>query len=326
MLISVVVPTMNKVALLRQTLAALLVQDPGQAVDWEIVVVNDGSSDGTAAFLETLPAGGSPSVQVVAPPRNVGRAAARNLGAKAARGQFLLFMDDDIVAPPGLIAAHLDLLDGRDDCGTIGPAVTDPGLIDAPHFHYLDTRGVARLPAGRAPGRFFVTQNAAVPRAAFLAVGGFDENFSAYGFEDMELAFRLEDEAGLHFEVLPAPVPRHVHHHTLAEYFAKKIECGQQSLPRLAALHPARLPEMSLHHVVGAPDTALPGGWSRLIRWVAGSPLGRRLPVWLGSWPTRSEYRPVWPWLYFRLMNLAVVSSFWRGLTEGRQVDCHNGR
>jgi len=315
MLMSVVIPTLNKVELLRQTLAALRGQDLGRPGAWEVVVVDDGSSDGTAAYLGAQSDWHSPELRVVRPPRNVGRAAARNLGAAVAGGDFLLFLDDDIVAPAGLLSAHLDLLTTRPDCGTIGYAVTAPDLIDAPHFFYIDTRGVARLSAGPAPARFFVTQNAAVPRAAFLAVGGFDEGFSGYGFEDMEVAFRLEDEVGLRFEALTEPVPRHVHHHSLAEYFGKKVECGQQSLRRLAEKHPGRLREMRLHHVVSVPGEEQAGGVSLALRIFADSFVGRRLPTWLAAWPTATGCRPRLPGVYFQLMNLAVLCAFRLGLT-----------
>ena len=321
--LSVVIPTMNKVALLRRTLAALREQGAGQPAAWEVVVVNDGSTDGTADFLAAQADWERPALRVVSPPANVGRARARNLGARAACGTYLLFLDDDIVAPPGLVRAHLEQLAAAAGTGTIGYAVTAPDLVDAPHFHYLDTRGVARLPAGPAPGRYFVTQNAAVPREAFLAVGGFDEDFAAYGFEDMEVAFRLEEQAGLRFVALPRPVPHHVHHHTSAEYFAKKVECGRYSLPHLARLHPDRIREMQLHHVVDVPGEAVgqPGVLTRAIRWLAATSLGRDLPRLLGLWPTGPERRPLVPALYGRLMDLAVLCAFRQGVVETAKRD-----
>lgn len=320
--LSVVIPTMDKVELLRRTLSALLSQDPGPGRPWEVVIVNDGSTDGTGAFLRDLVGSARLSgvaVRVVEPGRNVGRARARNLGARAAQGRWILFLDDDIVAPPGLLQAHLDLLEAHPGWGSIGHAVTAPEIIDAPHFHYLDTRGAARLGPGPAPGRYFVTQNAAVPRQAFLAVGGFDEDFSGYGFEDMEVAFRLEDQAGVRFLALPAPVPVHVHHHTLEQYLAKKRECGRQSLQHIAARHPRRIPEMHLQHVVDWAGQGGQGLLTRLIRALAVSPLGAALPRWLEGWPTGDGWRPRVPALYFRLMNLAVLFSFRQGLTEPRR-------
>lgn len=322
MILSVVIPTMNKVALLKRTLGALLEQDSGIEERWEIVVVDDGSTDETADYLKDLVAHHGtdrPALHVVAPGMNLGRARARNLGARNATGQWILFLDDDIVVPPGLPGAHLAALRAHPGCGTIGCAVTAPEVFDAPHFHYLDTRGVARLQAGPAPARYFVTQNAAVPRREFLSIGGFDEEFSAYGFEDMEVAFRLEDETGTRFRVLPGPVPLHVHHHTLAEYFEKKRECGRSSLVRLAEIHPARLGEMRLDLVIDAPG-GRPSARARLVRAFAGSPAGRRLPDWLERWPRTADHRPRWPAIYCQWMNLAVLCCFRQGVTESPRL------
>ncbi len=310
-ILSVVIPTMNKVDLLRKTLTALLAQDSGQRQPWEVVVVDDGSTDGTASFLEEMQAknqGSEPALKVVSPGVNQGRARARNLGAEVAAGRWLLFLDDDIVPPEGLVRAHLEVLEANPGCGTIGYAVTDPVLVDAPHFHYLDTRGVARLEPGPAPARFFVTQNAAVPRQAFLSVGGFDEEFSAYGFEDMEVAFRLEDEANLSFLALPWPIPRHVHHHTLEQYLGKKHECGRCSLRRIR--------EMRLHFVMDPVGEGRKTFLVRLFRVFAESGVGESFPRWMGRWPVKDNFSPYFPSLYFQLMNLAVLCCFRQGAKD----------
>jgi len=316
MRLSVVIPTHNKVELLRRTLDALAGQDLDPEVGWEVVVVNDGSSDGTATYLEERARAGDLPLVVVTPAANVGRARARNLGARKARGTWILFLDDDIVAPVGLVRAHLELLEAHPGSGTIGFAVTEPGLVDAPHFYYLDSRGVARLGPGAAPARFFVTQNAAVPREGFLAAGAFDEGFSSYGFEDMEVAFRLEEFGGVRFRALTAPVPIHVHHHTLGEYLDKKVECGRFSLPHLARIHPGRIREMNLHYVIDAPGQRSLNLFERLVRWVTGSALGRSLPGLMGAWPVGQGHRPLWPALYSRMMDLTILSCFRRGIQE----------
>ncbi len=316
MILSVVVPSMNKVDLLRQTIDALVKQEAGINRQWEVVVVNDGSTDGTADFLGTIDGTGeNPLLRVVSPPHNVGRAKARNLGAQAATGNYILFMDDDIVAPAGLVKAHLDLLESRPGNGTIGYAVTAPEVVDAPHFSYLDSRGVAKLSEAMAPGRFFVTQNAAISREAFLSIGGFDEDFSSYGFEDMEVAFRLEDNAGIQFLALKEPVPLHVHHHTLQEYLDKKVECGRHSLPHLARLHPRRIVEMKLHHVVDYEGQAHLGLLSRLIRMM--TPFRGILQGLLKVWPSNKSHDPLLPGVHHRLMDLTVLLSFRQGVMEG---------
>jgi glycosyltransferase involved in cell wall biosynthesis len=314
MMLSVVIPTRDKRPLLERTLAALRAQDLGDCA-WEIVVVDDGSTDDTAAALRRLAGLPGPLLRVVSPPRNVGRAAARNLGWQAATGQWVLFLDDDIVAPPGLLAAHLAMLAGDPRRGTIGPAVTDATIVDAPHFHYLDTRGVAKLAAGLAPARYFVTQNAAAPRAALAAVGGFDEGFAAYGFEDMDLGFRLEDW-GVQFHVLPRPVPHHIHHHTLAEYLQKKRICGQHSLREIARRHPDRLPQMRLDLVVDLPGGPAPTLTARLLRRFLDGPPGAAVVALAGSWPSGAGHRPLAPRLHARIMDLAVLRAYRLGLRD----------
>jgi len=252
---------------------------------------------------------------VVAPGRNVGRACARNLGWRRARGRWVLFLDDDILAPPGLLAAHLAELRTGPGVGTIGPAVTDPAIIDAPHFRYVDTRGVAKLPAGPAPGKYFVTQNAAVPRGALARIGGFDEDFAAYGFEDMDLGFRLED-VGIRFRVLPRPVPLHIHHHTLREYLEKKRTCARGSLQAVARRHPHRLAEMRLDLVIDPPG-GRPSGAARLARMLLDGTVGARILDLAARWPVTGAAAPRWPRLYARVMDAAILTCYRQGLKEG---------
>jgi GT2 family glycosyltransferase len=311
MILSVVIPSRNKSDLLARTLGNLRDQDAG-IEDWEIVVVDDGSTDDTPQVLSRL-AADEPRLRVVTPPANVGRAAARNLGWRTASGRWVLFLDDDILAPPGLLRAHLDLLASGPSVGTIGPTVTDPDIVDAPHFHYIDTRGVAKLPPGPAPGKYFVTQNAAVPRDALARIDGFDEDFSAYGFEDMDLGFRLED-AGVRFQVLPAPVPRHIHHHTLDEYLEKKRICGRSSLRQVARRHPHRLGEMRLDLVLDAPG-ASPSAGRQLLRAILRG-TGGEVASWAAHrWPRRGD-RALAPSAYHRCLDVAIMTAYARGLAE----------
>jgi len=310
---SVVVPTHGKRALLSRTLAALRAQTYPDA-RWNVVVVDDASPDDTAAWL----AGEAPRwggrLRVVSPARNVGRARARNLGAAAADGRWLLFLDDDVVAPPGLLAAHREKLGEEPRTGTIGRVVTDPALVDAPHFHYIDTRGVAKVRRDRVPGRYLVTQNTAVPRDAFQEAGGFDEEFLAYGFEDMDLGFRLED-LGVRFRPLQDPAPVHVHHHTLDQWLAKKRECGHGPLQRIAAVHPHRLAEMRLHWVLDPPGVR-PSPLRRLLRRSVRSLGAAMLAPLARRWPVDSDHRPRAAAAHARLLDLLILSSYCQGVAE----------
>jgi glycosyltransferase involved in cell wall biosynthesis len=286
-MLSVVVPTYRKADLLRRTLEALSEQQLPEAVEWEVVVVDDGSDDdgATAGVLGDLSAR-LPLVEAGSG-RNEGRARARNRGWRAARGRWVLFLDDDIVLRPGALAAHVEAQREREGVH-LGTVVTAPEIVDSTLFAYLDTRGVAKCAPGvEVPARYLLTQNVSIPREALEAVDGFDEDFGAYGFEDMEIAFRLEDVAGVRFYSLPDAVGEHVHHHGLDEYLEKKIVCGRETLPRLAELHPHRLAEMRLDVLPGLGARAGAGrravASALALSWWLGLPAATRALV--GRWP-----------------------------------------
>jgi glycosyltransferase involved in cell wall biosynthesis len=305
--LSVIIPTYNKAKLLEKTIHALLGQDLNKS-DWEVVVVDDGSSDNTKDVLNSFLNLSEYNFKVASPDGNIGRARARNFGADSAVGKWLLFLDDDIIAPPELLSGHLSMLEADGDFGLIGLVATSEDVIDAPHFYYIDSRGAAKISKGYVPGKYLVTQNCSVPREMFIDVGGFDEKFSAYGFEDMDLGLRLCN-AGLKFKLLKNPVPVHVHHHTLSEYLRKKQECGFESIALVAKKHPAEANDMKLNWVIGSK----PGMLINSFRIVASSALYGYLVGLAGMWPVAKSEKPLFCKLYFKLLDFLVMASFYRG-------------
>ncbi len=245
-MISVVVPTHCKPQLLRRTLKALSRQR--YLPEWELVVVDDGSQDATEEVLREW--GRRLPLRALVLSQNEGRSRARNHGWRHARGESVLFLDDDILLTANALSAHAAAQE-RHPGVWLAEVKTLPEIVDSTLFEYLDGQGLAKCsPDGPVPARYFLTQNVSLPRAALELCEGFDERFASYGFEDMELAFRLEERAGLDFHFLEGALGYHVHHHTLAEYLHKKRECGRSSLPLIARLHPQRLREMQLDLLV----------------------------------------------------------------------------
>jgi len=233
--ISVVTPTHNKLALLRRTLASLEAQDVGPDA-FEAVVVDDGSTDDTSAFL----ASHRPSFPLITVrvEKNRGRAAARNRGLERAAGDLVVFLDDDMELVPGFLRAHRELHEGAERVGGVGNVVNHPEVVMAPIDRYMSTRGAQKIRGtGPLPWRYFSTNNASVRRADLDAVGGFDENFVWYGFEDLEIALRLEQERGLKFRFVEGARSLHIHPHTLDEVLAKKTLVGRSSMPYLFRKH-----------------------------------------------------------------------------------------
>jgi len=172
MKISVVIATRNRAALLDGALRSIANQVGAPAI--ETIVVDNGSTDDTAAVAQAH------GVAVVAVPEP-NRARARNAGIAQAGGEIVLFVDDDVLLPPFFVAAH-----ARVHAAHTFPHVVTGPIINVPG---ADQRPVPSL--AHASNAFFCTCNASVPRTTLLAVGGFDESFDQYGWEDTELGARL---------------------------------------------------------------------------------------------------------------------------------------
>ena len=172
MKISVVIATKDRAPLLDAALASLRAQE--NAPEYELIVVDNGSSDATP---EVARAHGA-SYTFVSEPN---RGKARNAGIARASGDVIAFVDDDVVTPPHFLAAHAAAHD--EDIFPVavsGPIVNvpDPALQPKP-----TPANVSRA--------FFVTCNVSVRASSLRAVGGFDEAFDLYGWEDTELGARL---------------------------------------------------------------------------------------------------------------------------------------
>ena len=250
--VSVIIPTFCKRQFLEPTLVSLGLQTyPADSI--EVVVVDDCSDDGTFEHLQSLET--SYTLVVIRHDVNKGRAAARNTAVRAASGDLAVFVDDDMRCEPDLIERHVRFHEAHPGTVVIGSAITAPELGRATVFSYLDEMGVHRLPPGSlSPARYFVTNNASVERHHLLDVGLFDETFRRYGFEDTELAFRLEDVAGLKFMYCADAIAYHLHLQTLDDVLAKRMDTARP-LMRLLAKHPHRARELSadvlLPHAAG---------------------------------------------------------------------------
>lgn len=225
--LSIVVPTYNR----RRRLDRVLRSLAGQRTDipFEVVVVSDGSTDDTDEYLS--------SASVPLPVRairqdNAGPAAARNRGIEAAAGDLIVFLDDDVVAGPELVARHAAEHDQDDRLVTIGP-------MNDPHDHEMSAwvRWEQRMLRKQydamlrgsydATARQFYTGNAAIRRVHLVAAGGFDETFRRA--EDVELAYRLE-HSGLHFRFLPQAVGYHYAERSYAAWRSTAYAYGRNDV------------------------------------------------------------------------------------------------
>lgn len=184
MRLSIVIATKDRAAYLERALASFERQIG--APSFEVIVVDNGSSDDTKGVTERQSARGVYPVQYAfeAQPN---RGKARNRGIALASGYLLLFVDDDVQLPPGFLAAH-ENAHSTSNLVVNGPILNVPSYDDRPKPTFANY--------SRA---FLCTCNVSIPKHAIDAVGGFDEAFRLYGWEDTELGVRLR-EAGMRWK------------------------------------------------------------------------------------------------------------------------------
>lgn len=201
-MVSVVIPTFNRGRLLGHTLDSLLAQRAD--VPFEIVVVDNNSSDDTRSVIEAFAAGTNGRVRCVVE-QTQGSSAARNAGIAASTGAIIAFVDDDIIAHPGWLAAHVAAYRDHPDAWCIAGRVV-LGLPDAlPAWfdpeHGLMPTFLSRQDMGEGTRRIdnargFISANLSVRREAIVQLGAFHAGLGRFGTmllcgEDVEFCRRV---------------------------------------------------------------------------------------------------------------------------------------
>jgi peptidoglycan/xylan/chitin deacetylase (PgdA/CDA1 family)/GT2 family glycosyltransferase len=227
--ISVIIPTYNRRHVLERTLPGVLAQDfPPQ--DYEVIVVMDGSTDDTAELLRDL----KPKCSLrVLESQHLGAGAARNLGIRAAVGELVLFLDDDLITTPGLVRQHYSAHAGADPSVVQGRMYIAPDSSQTIIRNAIERIGVdyyarispdmgLRFPEGMSS--VYVLSylvNSSMPRDVLVRCGGFDEQFLAA--EELDLGLRLW-KMGLSFRYRPDAI--------VYEYYVKSSAAYLQSQAR----------------------------------------------------------------------------------------------
>jgi glycosyltransferase involved in cell wall biosynthesis len=226
--ISVIVPTHNRRDLLAGLLASLAKQTY-PADRWELIVVDDGSTDDTRALLDAT-ARHWPTAFTTLHERNLRAAAARNAGAAEACGSVLLFLDDDMIAAPGLVAAHARChVDPH--LAVVGRIAAPPGPREpwtAWDDVQLDRFATALADGRHAPGpRDFYGGNCSVAADLFRSVGGYGTSIERG--EDFDLGYRLA-KAGARFAYCEAAESIHLGTHSFVNWVRNAAAFGRSEV------------------------------------------------------------------------------------------------
>ncbi len=262
--ISVVIPTYNRQETLARCLAALDRQDyPRDRM--EVLAVDDGSTDATARWLDAQ----SFSFELRALHQaNAGQGNARNNGVRRARHPIVLFLGDDIFLSPRGLAEHgaWHARFGREGrVAVLGRIDWARDLRVSSFMRHINEYGlqfgfsIIEDPMD-VPFGFFYTSNISLSRDELLEVGLFDPSFRVYGWEDIELGYRLA-RRGL--KILYNPEARAEHHHpTTFRSFTRR----QRKVGLTAALFYRLHPELADFLQIGAHALPPEPRWKRALR------------------------------------------------------------
>ena len=225
---SVVIPTFERPGTLLEVLGAL--ERQARPPEFEVVVVDDGSRDATSERLRAF----SPAYpfRFLRQP-NAGPAAARNRGVEESRGSLILFLGDDTVPEPDLLAVHAAAhAEPRPHpVAVLGYTTWPRGRRVSPFLHHINEHGL-QFGYGliedpeSVPFNFFYTSNVSLPRALLKSAGLFDVTFPHAAWEDIEAAYRMM-RMGMRILYRPAAVARHHHDITFASFRRRQEKAGE---------------------------------------------------------------------------------------------------
>lgn len=192
--LSIIIPTYNRLNILRKTLDSLFLQSVDKE-HFEIIVVDDGSIDGTSDFLAEIKRSSSTSIRTFHQENKLG-GSARNLGIRKANGHIILLLDDDILASLKLVEKHLMLHTKYNETNIAvwGRVITgnmSVNLLD-PDNRKIQIRGSTKDGYPLMDACYFTTQNVSFKREFIIKNGLFNEGLPA--LQDMELALRLKQK------------------------------------------------------------------------------------------------------------------------------------
>lgn len=230
-LLSVVIPCFRDSARAAQLVGELRSQVLPAPWSREIIVVDDGS--GAPHDMALLGLAGHDTT-VVTLPGNAGRSTAVARGIDRARGELLMVMDSDCLpGNDGLLAAHIHALSSPGVVASNGPVRGHDGRFWS---RYQDDVMTRRARGNALQGTVGSTANCCMKRQSYLAVGGFDRDYTGYGFEDRDLLLRLAAAGSIAWT--PLAVVRHMDELSLQGVCRKVSQAGQGNAGLFSRRHP----------------------------------------------------------------------------------------
>jgi GT2 family glycosyltransferase len=300
--VSFVVIAYNEAENIARTLNAIAAQDG--LGGYEVIVVNDGSSDGTAGIVGQI-AAADRRVRLIDLPENRGRGYARSTGTAAARGELIATVDGDITLPAGWLMRAREALSDHDAVG--GTAVPDGDVAYLHRRFRLTPRAIGHATA--------VTGSNALYRREVFSIAGFDPALREG--EDVALNHALRQH-GLSLATVPGLLVQHAEGKTLRASLRWLFVSGKGATRQLLTYRQVRTPDLAAGTFVAAAATGLLLCARR--RPLAGAALPAALVVAAGTQHVRSRFETPWSQWNRVVPAIAVDSAMLTAYFTGRLV------
>ena len=241
--VSIVIPTYNRKPILEKCLYSLENQKLNKKIkDYEVIVVDDGSTDGTTSWIVKNKSY-LPHV-VLYEQKHGGPALGRNLGVMKAKNEIIIFIDSDLVVLEDFIQSHVEKLlyewgNNNKKCFTYGSVVNTSNFENPEKEKYKITD---------ISFAYFATGNVAISKELILKVGLFDTSFSLYGWEDLELGERLK-KIGTKLIKCPEAIGFHWHPEFTCDQIEPLIE-KERERAKMALLFYEKHPNLRVRFII----------------------------------------------------------------------------
>ena len=237
---------------------------------YEIVIADDGSSDGTDEFIKKLrfPI----FLKYIRSQSPLGRSHNRNRGLERVGGQQIIFIDGDMIPSQDFIESYQAAWNDFPDSAYVGSWKIPERWDAVPFLKYFGSRGRLTMSRGNlVPGKYFASGNFSISKSLLASVGMFDTDFTGWGGEDTDFGFRLE-EKNIPIIYIPEATCEHYHRKNLNEIVKEYISFGKEGFPLLCRKYPEK--------------TIFDKGWMLGLPYTKNSTIKKMVSIAL--WPLRS--------------------------------------
>jgi len=308
---SIIIPTYNRSEILLKTLESLREQSLSKE-DFEVIIVNDGSSDDTEMQVENFEKKYKSLNLKYFYQKNSGQGIARNFGISKSKGRIIVFIGDDIILDRNFLAEHLKTHQEHSsgNHAVLGLIKWHPELEVTPFMDWLTNGssifgkfGGHQFAFEKLEGKnsadfnFFYTANISLKREMIeKKEDQFDSDFGSYGWEDVELGYRLQQKYGLKIFYNPKAIGYHYH-----QMNEKDLTRRMEMIGKSAHIIHAKHPELK----------KMPGFLKKLCFRILGSWLSLAV-IWLVNRLANQKYRAFW---YYALSKRGFMKGIGNRLT-----------